>query len=122
MTGRRSGLNSLKKQHDPISPCCFGSFAHFGPVVSSRWAFLFKESRMTIVIHAPQGAGKSRFASELADFFHSSCIAEEWNGRKLPDGSLALCNQIPSNFPDGEILVIDLATACEMAGIDIKRA
>lgn len=47
----------------------------------------------TIVIHGPQGCGKTRSAEALAKHFGCSHIVDDWNGRdKVAPGALVLTN------------------------------
>ena len=47
----------------------------------------------TVVIIAPQGAGKSRHAETLRAMFGCTSIVDEWDGvTPLPPGALALTN------------------------------
>lgn len=49
-----------------------------------------------LVIYGPQGCGKTRNASALADHFRCTMIVDDWDGRSaLPDGALALCAHYP---------------------------
>lgn len=46
-----------------------------------------------IVIHGPQGCGKTRHAAALAAHFGAARIVDDWNGRDaLQPGDLALTN------------------------------
>lgn len=48
---------------------------------------------MQIIIHGPQGCGKTRHADLLAQHFHCTEIVDDWSGQTpLPDGALALTN------------------------------
>ncbi len=47
----------------------------------------------TVVIHGPQGCGKTRNAQALAAHFGCSRIVDDWNGQsKIEEGSLVLIN------------------------------
>lgn len=49
----------------------------------------------TIVIHGPQGCGKTRNAQALAKHFGCSRIVDDWNGRsKVEPGSLVLTSSL----------------------------
>jgi len=49
---------------------------------------------MIVIVHGPQGCGKSRHASALALHFGLNTIQEYWNPDRgfPPDGTLALTN------------------------------
>ena len=50
-------------------------------------------SPVTVVVVIPQGAGKTRHATALAERFGCTSIVDEWDGRSdLPPGALALTN------------------------------
>lgn len=52
----------------------------------------------TVIICAPQGAGKSRNAKALQALFGCSCIVDEWDGvSELPPGALALTNALAAD-------------------------
>ena len=47
----------------------------------------------TVLIHGPQGCGKTRNAQALAAHFGCSRIVDDWNGQsKIEEGSLVLIN------------------------------
>ena len=47
----------------------------------------------TVLIHGPQGCGKTRNAQALAAHFGCSSVVDDWNGRDWIDaGSLVLTN------------------------------
>lgn len=47
----------------------------------------------TVVIHGPQGCGKTRNAQALAAHFGCTRIIDDWNGRdRVEEGSLVLTN------------------------------
>lgn len=47
----------------------------------------------TVVIHGPQGCGKTRNARALAAHFGCSRIVDDWDGQsKIEEGSLVLIN------------------------------
>jgi MoxR-like ATPase len=49
----------------------------------------------TIVIHGPQGCGKTRNAKKLAAHFGCARIVDDWNGRdRVEAGSLVLTNSM----------------------------
>jgi MoxR-like ATPase len=49
----------------------------------------------TVVIHGPQGCGKTRNAQALAAHFGCSRIVDDWNGQsKIEEGSLVLINSM----------------------------
>jgi len=48
----------------------------------------------TVLIHGPQGCGKTRNAQALAEHFGCSKVVEDWNGRDpIAAGSLVLTNR-----------------------------
>jgi len=48
---------------------------------------------VTVVVIAPQGAGKSRHAAALAQRLGCTSIVDEWDGHgELPAGALVLTN------------------------------
>lgn len=52
-----------------------------------------------VVIHGPQGCGKTRNAQALAAHSGYSRIVDDWDGRsKIEDGCLVLINSIPFGF------------------------
>jgi MoxR-like ATPase len=49
----------------------------------------------TIVIHGPQGCGKTRNAQALAKHFGCKKVVDDWDGRsKVEEGSLVLTNSM----------------------------
>ena len=49
----------------------------------------------TVVIHGPQGCGKTRNAQALAAHFGCRRIVDDWNGQsKIEEGSLVLTNSM----------------------------
>ncbi len=47
----------------------------------------------TIIVHGPQGCGKTRNAAAIAAHFGCTQIVDEWDGcAPLPAGTLALTN------------------------------
>jgi hypothetical protein len=51
------------------------------------------KSPVTVIVVAPQGAGKSLHAAALASRFGCTSIVDEWDGlSELPTGALALTN------------------------------
>ena len=49
----------------------------------------------TVVIHGPQGCGKTRNAQALAAHFGCSRVVDDWNGQsKIEEGSLVLTNSM----------------------------
>lgn len=54
-----------------------------------------------IVIHGPQGCGKTQHAAALASHFGASRLVDGWNGRDaLQPGDLALTNSEAVKLPD----------------------
>jgi hypothetical protein len=50
----------------------------------------------TVVVCAPQGAGKTKYAEALRAMFGCSSIVDDWDGESpLPAGALALTNSMP---------------------------
>lgn len=48
----------------------------------------------TVVVIAPQGAGKTRYAEAIARLFGCETIVDDWDGcTSLPPGALALTNR-----------------------------
>lgn len=43
-----------------------------------------------IIIHGPQGCGKTTYAQALAEHFGCSSIQDDWNGSDAPIGELVL--------------------------------
>jgi len=73
---------------------------------------------MTLIVHGPQGCGKTRYAMALANQFACTHIVEDWNGSDpLRSSALALTNLAPADFDAGDSVVMSLARACEIAGI-----
>lgn len=51
------------------------------------------DSLVSVVVVAPQGAGKTRFAQQLAERFGCTSIVDDWDGRgNVPAGALVLTN------------------------------
>lgn len=51
----------------------------------------------TVIVVAPQGAGKTRIADALVEKFGYANIVDEWDGATpLPPGTLALTNAAPA--------------------------
>jgi len=72
---------------------------------------------MSIIIHGPQGCGKSHHGTALAAHFGCAEIVHEWNGvEPLPDGALALTNVAPA-VVDSDARVLGFDSACREAGI-----
>lgn len=63
----------------------------------------------TVVIHGPQGCGKTRNAQALAAHFGCSRIVDDWNGQSKIEGSLVLINsmvfRIKASVPVGRRFV-----------------
>jgi hypothetical protein len=81
---------------------------------------------MQIIIHGPQGCGKTRHADLLAQHFHCIEIVDDWIGQtQLPDGALALTN-IPA-IPLGmltDMRIMSFAEAMRQAAVQapVERA
>ena len=46
---------------------------------------------LSVYVFAPQGAGKSTHAAELAQLFGCTTVVDEWDGTsEVPDGALVL--------------------------------
>lgn len=59
----------------------------------------------TIIIHGPQGCGKTRHAQAMAALFRCSQIVEDWDGRTpVPAGALVL-TQLQRFTPDTDVHV-----------------
>jgi hypothetical protein len=69
-----------------------------------------------VIVHGPQGCGKTTHAEELAKHFGCSTVVDDWAGNPLPVGALALTNDPDITLP-GVFLVVDFETACHLAGI-----
>jgi hypothetical protein len=66
----------------------------------------------TVVVHGPQGCGKTSNAESLAEYFGCSVVFDEWNGMDiLPAGCLALTNTSPpwSSLCDAIVFSFDEA-------------
>lgn len=71
----------------------------------------------TIVIHGPQGCGKTVHAAALAAAFGCTKIIDEWNGADpLLPGVLALTNA-PQISPPRRALVMRFDVAMDEAGL-----
>ena len=71
---------------------------------------------MSVVVHGPQGCGKTRNAQALAAAFGCSSIIDDWDGRSpLPSGALALTNVAPTFAQASEVL--EFGAACRRAAI-----
>lgn len=80
-----------------------------------------KPGRPAVVVVAPQGAGKSRYAEQLAKRFGCSVIADGWEGDDLvPPGTLALTNTPQEERPiigQLEASAIDQQAIKSLAGV-----
>lgn len=66
----------------------------------------------TIIVHGPQGCGKSRNAQGLQHRFGCTSITDGWDGRKsLQPGTLALTNCEPPFKSDKGALVLSFEAA-----------
>ena len=53
----------------------------------------------SIIIHGPQGSGKTRNVGKLKEFFGMENVLDEWDGESaIPDNTLVL-TQIPPPYP-----------------------
>lgn len=75
-----------------------------------------------VVIHGPQGCGKTRNAQALAAHFGCSRIIDDWDGASpLPEGALALTSATDINLPQRAMVLAfgvamnDLSKATEMS-------
>lgn len=64
-----------------------------------------------VVIHGPQGCGKTRHAQALARHFGCEQITDDWSGHgRLEPGTLALTNATSVCLPDhATVMSLDLA-------------
>lgn len=70
---------------------------------------------MTVIIHGPQGCGKTTHAKALAAHFGCSYIVDNWNGEwPVPEGALVLSNINSLQDRPG---VMDFDTAMRAAGL-----
>lgn len=53
----------------------------------------------SVIVHGPQGCGKTSAAQVLQRHFGCTQIVDEWDGREpLPDGALVMTNLPPHRF------------------------
>lgn len=72
---------------------------------------------MTVIIHGPQGCGKTTHAKPLAQHFGCARVVDDWNGADpLPAGVLALTNARRIS-PPRRATVISFAVAMEEAAL-----
>ena len=74
----------------------------------------------TVLIHGPQGCGKTRNAQALAAHFGCSQVVDDWNGRDpIAPGSLVLtnCEEWKSRAMPAARRVIPFARAMREAGL-----
>lgn len=80
---------------------------------------------MRIIIHGPQGCGKSHGAEALAAYFDCSAIIDDWNGRTpIPANALVLTSleEIPvKSLSDVRVMSFDEAIG-QIVGIAIAQA
>ncbi len=63
---------------------------------------------MSIIVHGPQGCGKSKNAQAIATHFGCVSIVEEWDGRfPLPQNTLVLTNAAPASLTGPQVLSFD---------------
>lgn len=67
----------------------------------------------TVVVHGPQGCGKTIYAEALAAHFGCSNVADEWDGTDpLPNGTLALTSAPRIALPrSATVIHFDVAMA-----------
>lgn len=79
----------------------------------------------TVIVHAPQGAGKTTHAAELAKYFGLDEIVDDWMPEQpfLDRGQLLLTNIAPTDLENGWICpnherrILSLDQALSLAGI-----
>lgn len=66
-----------------------------------------------VVIHGPQGCGKTRHAAALAAHFGDARVVDDWNGRdRLGPGDLALTSCERVELPHrATVMSLDVALA-----------
>ena len=71
---------------------------------------------MTVIVHGPQGCGKTRHKAEFKRAFRCTSVVDDWNSADpLPADALALTNEEPPFA--GKVTVFSYAEACSRAGI-----
>lgn len=91
--GRASGRPPVRNPGPP-APLKPGSFVDLGPrQVVIPPGMQLEAFSPTVIVVAPQGAGKSLYAHELSLRFGCTTIVDDWDGvQELPAGALALTN------------------------------
>lgn len=74
-------------------------------------------NKPVIVIHGPQGCGKTRHAQALAKHFGCDRIVDDWEGEDRRAGTLVLTNDVePASILPG-MVVLPFADAMRRAGL-----